>query len=172
MLIKGHKLCLHLLFRTNAMDLLGCQMVVAVRGGSMGWWGLFWNGSRVVYSDIFFKTNHQIENKENIKTSLYWPFWGNHVVSTGSPPQRTIKVANVSQSLRHLVVFYCYLYSSCCLLLLNTLRSRQNGRHFSDYILICIKLYNFRLRSDWAVFLQAISHYLNQWWLDCRCIYA
>ena len=77
---------------------------------------------------------------------------------------------------------------------LNTLRPRQDGRHFSDDVLSnafsWMKMYEFRLRFDWILFLgfqltifqqwlrfwlgavQATSHYLNQWWLVYWRIYA
>ena len=76
---------------------------------------------------------------------------------------------------------------------LNTLRPRRDGRHFADDILKCIfimKMFEFRLKFHWSLFLrvqltifqhwfrkwlgavQATSHFLNQWWLDYRRIYA
>ena len=76
---------------------------------------------------------------------------------------------------------------------LNTLRPRQNGRHFADDTCKCIflnQMLEIRLIFHWSLFLrveftilhhwftlwlgayQATSHYLNQWWLDYRCIYA
>ena len=62
---------------------------------------------------------------------------------------------------------------------INTLRPRQNGRHFADDIYICILLnesvwisieISLKLVPRGAV--QATSHYLNQWWLFYRHIYA
>ena len=71
----------------------------------------------------------------------------------------------------------------------NTLRPRQNGRHFPDAIFIWILL-NEKSTFHWSLFLgvqltifqhwfrqwlgadQATSHYLHQWWLDYRCINA
>ena len=51
----------------------------------------------------------------------------------------------------------------------NTLRPRQNGRHFPDDVFKCI----FLNENVWIpIDVQATSHYLNQWWLDYRCIYA
>ena len=79
---------------------------------------------------------------------------------------------------------------------LNTLRPRQNCRHFADDMLKSIflndwmKMYEFCVRFHWNLFLrfeftifqlwfrwwlgtyQATSHYLNQLWLVYRCIYA
>ena len=76
----------------------------------------------------------------------------------------------------------------------NSLRPRQNDRYFADDIFKCIffsmKIYEFRLRFHWSLFLrfeltifqhwftewlgagQATSHYLNQCWLVYRHIYA
>ena len=77
----------------------------------------------------------------------------------------------------------------------NTLRTRQNGCHFQDGIFKWIFLnenvwIEFWLKFRWSLFLgvwltlfqhwfrqwlganQATSHYLNWWWLDCRCIYV
>ena len=76
----------------------------------------------------------------------------------------------------------------------NTLRPRQNGRHFADDMFKSISLNEnvceFRLKFLWSLFLrvqltiiqhcfrswlgavQATSHYLNQWWLVLWCIYA
>ena len=91
---------------------------------------------------------------------------------------------------------------ACCLTALshylhktnvNTLRPRQNGCHWQTTFsnaFSWMKIYEFRLRFHWNLFLrvqltifqhwfrwwlgadQAASHYLNQWWLDYRCIYA
>ena len=74
--------------------------------------------------------------------------------------------------------------SSC----LNTLRPRQNGPHFADYIFKCIILnenvwISIKISLKFApkgpinnipslATSQATSHYLNQWWLDCWRIYA
>ena len=77
---------------------------------------------------------------------------------------------------------------------LNTLRPRQNGRHFPDDIFKWIFLnqnvwisINILLKflprglqltifqhwfRKWLGADQATSHYLNQWWLDYRRIYA
>ena len=68
---------------------------------------------------------------------------------------------------------------------LNTLRPRQNGRHFADDIFkriflnesvsISIKIsLKFVSKSQFIIFLncQATSHYLNQWWLIYWRIYA
>ena len=77
-------------------------------------------------------------------------------------------------------------------LLINTLRPRQNGRHFTDDIFKCIFLYENAWIPIWISLNvvpkgpinnipalvqhwfadQATSHYLNQWWLDHRRIYA
>ena len=75
----------------------------------------------------------------------------------------------------------------------NTLRSRQNGRHLADDAFkrfFLMKMLEFRLKFHWSLFLRvrltifqhwirswlgadaATSHYLNQWWLDYRRIYA
>ena len=75
----------------------------------------------------------------------------------------------------------------------NTLRPRQNGRHFADDIFKCIFLNEnvwIGLIFNWSLFLwfeltifqhwyrwwlgaeQATTHYLNQWWLFYWCIYA
>ena len=74
----------------------------------------------------------------------------------------------------------------------NTLRPRQNGRHFPDDIFkfSWMKMYEFRLTFHRSLFLgvqltifqhwfrqwlgadQATSHYLNQWWLDYRHKYV
>ena len=75
----------------------------------------------------------------------------------------------------------------------NTLRPRQNGRHFPDDIFKCIFLNanvwislkiwlkfvpKFRINNiptlvqEWLGPGQATSHYLNQWWLVYRRIYA
>ena len=76
--------------------------------------------------------------------------------------------------------------------LLNTLRPRQNVRHFTDDTLkrIFLNEFEFRLKCHWSSFTrvqlavlqhwfrywlgadQAPSHYLNHWWLDHRRIYA
>ena len=76
---------------------------------------------------------------------------------------------------------------------LNTLRPRQNSRHFPNDIFKCIFLnenVEFLLKFQWSLFprvqftifqhwfrqwlgaVQATSHYLNQWWLVYWCIYA
>ena len=75
---------------------------------------------------------------------------------------------------------------------LNTLRSRQNGHHFADNIFKCIFLNEnvsilIRISLKFVpkgpmnnipalvremAWCQATSHYLNQCWLDYRCIYA
>ena len=76
---------------------------------------------------------------------------------------------------------------------INTLRPRQNGRHFPDDIFKCIflkKMYEFRLRFHWSLLLrvqltifqhwfrqwlgadQATSHCLHQWWLIYWRIFA
>ena len=76
----------------------------------------------------------------------------------------------------------------------NTLRPRQDGRHFPDdtfsNAFSWMKTFEFRLKFHWSLFLrvqltifrhqsrwwlgavQATSHYLNQWWLVYRRIYA
>ena len=75
----------------------------------------------------------------------------------------------------------------------NTLRSRQNGRHFADdtfkriflnenvtiSIKISLKFVPKRPINNIPALVQimagadqATSHYLNQWWLDYWCIYA
>ena len=75
----------------------------------------------------------------------------------------------------------------------NTLRPRQHGRHFADDTFKCIFLnenvwmpikfhWNLFLRVQLTIFhhwfrywlgaVQATSHYLNQWWLVYRRIYA
>ena len=75
--------------------------------------------------------------------------------------------------------------------MINTLRPRQNCRHFADDIFKCIFLnenvwisiqislkfvrkgptlksfHRLRLGAN-----QATSHYRNQWWLDYQCIYT
>ena len=77
--------------------------------------------------------------------------------------------------------------------LVNTLWLRQNGCHSGDKIFKCIswmKMHEFRLRFHWSLFPrvqltifqhwlrswlgagQAISHYLNQWWLVYWHLYA
>ena len=77
--------------------------------------------------------------------------------------------------------------------LLNTLRPRQNGRHFPDHIFKCIFLnenvwiwlkislgFVPRVRINnipalvqiWLIAVQATSHYLNQWWLVYWHMYA
>ena len=76
---------------------------------------------------------------------------------------------------------------------INTLRPRQNGRLSQTTLsnaFSWIKMLEFRLRFHWSLFLrvqltiiqhcfrqwlgagQATSHYLNQWWLVYRRIYA
>ena len=87
----------------------------------------------------------------------------------------------------HVIVgIYCFLF--------NTLRPRQNGRHFANDIFKCIVLNEnvwisikislrfvpkgpiinipalFQIMAFGAV--QATSHYLNQWWLIYRRIYV
>ena len=77
----------------------------------------------------------------------------------------------------------------CCF---NTLRPRQNGRHFADDTFksifmnendwIKIKISSWFPRVQLTIFQhwfrywlgadQATSHYLKQWWLDCWRIYA
>ena len=73
----------------------------------------------------------------------------------------------------------------------NTLRPKQNGHHFADDTFKpWIKMLEIRLIFHWSLFQrvkstilhhwfrlwldadQATSHYLNQWWLDYRRIYA
>ena len=64
---------------------------------------------------------------------------------------------------------------------INRLRPKQNGLHFTDGIFKCIFL-TLLLRVKLTIFQhwfrqwlgtdKASSHYLNQWWLDHRCIYA
>ena len=68
----------------------------------------------------------------------------------------------------------------------NTLRPRQNGRHFAYDILIWMKMYQFHWSlyprvqliifqhwfRQWLGAGQATSHYLNQWWLIYRHTYA
>ena len=78
--------------------------------------------------------------------------------------------------------------------LINTLRLRQNCRHFADNIFKCTffneNVYDFRLRFHWGLFLrfqltifqhwfrswlgdnQVTSHYLNRWWIIYWRIYA
>ena len=76
--------------------------------------------------------------------------------------------------------------------MLNSMRLRQNGRHFQtfSYVFSWMKMYKFRLRFHWSLFPrveltifqhwvrlwlgagQATSHYLNQWWLVYWRIYA
>ena len=92
-----------------------------------------------------------------------------------------------------------YLYRQCSsqlwshTTLLNTLRPKQNGRHFTDDTFKRIflnEMFEFRLKFHWSLFLrvqltifqqwfrwwlgavQATSHYLNQWWLVYRRIYV
>ena len=99
----------------------------------------------------------------------------------------------------HYDLFWCMLYSSpinswvvAHICIMNSLRPRQNGRHFPENIFIFLerKMYEFRLQFHWSLFLrvqftifqhrfkywlctdQATSPYLNQWWLDYRRIYA
>ena len=71
---------------------------------------------------------------------------------------------------------------------LNTLRSRQNVRHFQTFsnAFSWMKIYEFHLRFHWSLFLrfkliifrcligayQVTSHYLNQWWLVYWGIHA
>ena len=76
---------------------------------------------------------------------------------------------------------------------LNTMRPRQNGRHFQTTFsngFCWMKLYEFRLKFHWSLFLgvqltifqhwcrkwlganQATNHYLHQWWLIHWRIYA
>ena len=67
---------------------------------------------------------------------------------------------------------------------LNTLRQRQNGRHFPDTIFQTpfssefswMKMYKFGLRFHWNLFLgfelTIFHHYLTQWWLVYWRIYA
>ena len=48
----------------------------------------------------------------------------------------------------------------------NTLRPRQNGRHFADDILKCIfcmKMYEFRLKFHWSLFLRVQLTILQHW---------
>ena len=98
------------------------------------------------------------------------------------------EMSNFSQQLSFNAFIYFY-----CLYSFNTLRSRQNGRHFADDILKYIflkKMHEFHLRFHLSLFLrfeltifqhwfrywlgagQATSHYLNQWWLVYWHIYA
>ena len=94
---------------------------------------------------------------------------------------------------------YAYLLRECsspwvrteCIL--NTLKPGQDVRHFAGDIfkpISWMKIYEFSLRFHWNWFLkieltiyqrcfrewlggdQATNHYLNQWWLDNRRIYA
>ena len=86
----------------------------------------------------------------------------------------------------------CVMYV-CSLVTFNTLRPRQNGRHFTDDIFKCIfvnenvwiaieislkfvpkgPINNIpALVQIWLGAVQATSHYLNQWWLVYRRIYA
>ena len=74
---------------------------------------------------------------------------------------------------------------------INTLRLRQNCGHFTNNVFKSIFLNEnvwishkipMFLRFELTIFQhwfrwwlgtnKATSHYLNQWWLDCRCIYA
>ena len=76
---------------------------------------------------------------------------------------------------------------------INTMRPRQNGRHFTvtfSNAFPWIKMYEFRLKLHWSLFprvhlrifqhyfriwlgtFQATTHYLNQWWLVHWRIYA
>ena len=68
----------------------------------------------------------------------------------------------------------------------NTLRARQNARHFPDVIFKCILLNENIFISiknslkfvpmcpinNITALVQTTSHHLNQWWLVYRCIYA
>ena len=75
----------------------------------------------------------------------------------------------------------------------NTLRPRQNGGHFADDhfgAFSWMKMYWFGLKFRWSLFSrvrliifhhsfrkwlaadQVTSHYQNQWWLFCWCIYV
>ena len=77
-----------------------------------------------------------------------------------------------------------------CQFIINTLRPRQNGRHFADDIFKCIflnenvsivvkislKFVQLTIFQHWFRWwlgaVQATSHYLNQWWLVYWRIYA
>ena len=78
-------------------------------------------------------------------------------------------------------------------MVINTLRPRENGRHFADDIFKCIFTNEnlwISIKFHWSLFPrvqltifqhrfkkwlgddQATSHYMNQWWLDYRRVYA
>ena len=68
-----------------------------------------------------------------------------------------IKCANSS------LVFYAVVRRHS---IVNTLRPRQNGRHFPDDIFKCIffmKMYEFRLRFHWSLFL-GVQTTISQHW--------
>ena len=87
-----------------------------------------------------------------------------------------------------MLVFYCNQYAGAFWRCFNTLRPRQNGRHFADDIFKCIFLNEnvwIPLKTSLAfvpkgpinniptlVQVMATSHYLNQWWLIYRRIFA
>ena len=57
--------------------------------------------------------------------------------------------------------------------ILNTLRPRQNGRHFADDIFKCIFLNeNVWIPIEISLKFVPKGHYLNQWWLVYWRIYA
>ena len=89
--------------------------------------------------------------------------------------------------------WYIWRHGNCSVIYFNTLRPKQNGRHFPDDSSNCI----FLNENAWisieislkfvprgpinnipalvqimACADQATNHYLNQWWLDYRRIYA
>ena len=106
------------------------------------------------------------------------------VITTSQPTLRYI--CRISQTLH-------FPFNLLCNVCFNTLRLRQDGRQFPDDIsnaFSWMKIYQFRLRFHWCLFpriqltisqhwlkywlgaAQATSHYLDQWRLVYRPIYA
>ena len=98
----------------------------------------------------------------------------------------------MSTGTRFWIGFFIGSYSNRCeiCLTVNTLRPRQNGRHFADELFKCIFLKKKSIKillkfgskypidnipalvQIMALRRPATSHYLNKWWLDYRRIYA
>ena len=83
---------------------------------------------------------------------------------TRSYPKRTcVKSIGHSQSKALSIFKMNKMTRSQCIVYVNTLRPRQNGRHFADDIFKWMKMFEFQLKFHWSLFLRVRLTIFQHW---------
>ena len=117
-------------------------MTVCVYSAVCAFYQLQWCHMSIMAShatgNCLYNSFSRLTSKKNLSAALLAFCDGNPQVACRFPSQRASNAESVSMSWCHHVDFTCL--SSFSNQMLNTLRPRQNGRHFADDIFKCIFL--------------------------------